>query len=189
MERIDIRYALAEVARDKRFVESLQWRSEEIFFAQENLAACVVDGTHTIKTWTWFMKWNTYQGHEFEKTFNFTIVLFALRRRPEVCCLCLVNAVENVSVQFVFWSLGPLSKTCLVQKRLPLSAVKVFHVRCDRWCLYSWGEDKTWTRGPWTPTLDQVHGPLSWTGSMDPLSWTGSMDSFFLIMRNEQKQK
>ena len=36
------------------------------------------------------------------------------------------------------------------------------------------GEDKTWTRGPWTPSLDQVHGPLSWTGSMDPLSWTGS---------------
>ena len=29
------------------------------------------------------------------------------------------------------------------------------------------GEDKTWTRGPWTPTLDRVHGPLSWTGSMD----------------------
>ena len=21
------------------------------------------------------------------------------------------------------------------------------------------GEDKTWTRGPWTPTLDRVHGP------------------------------
>ena len=41
------------------------------------------------------------------------------------------------------------------------------------------GEDKTWTRGPWTPTLDRVHGPLSWTGSMDPLSWTRFMDSFF----------
>ena len=41
---------------------------------------------------------------------HFTIVLFAVRRRPEVCCLCLVTAVENVSVQFVFWSLGPLSK-------------------------------------------------------------------------------
>ena len=74
MERIDIRYALAEVARDKRFVESLQWRSEEIFFAQENLAACVVDGTYTIKTWTWLMKWNTYQGHEFEKTFHYCII-------------------------------------------------------------------------------------------------------------------
>ena len=41
------------------------------------------------------------------------------------------------------------------------------------------GENKTWTRGPWTRTLDRVHRPLSWTGSMDPLSWTGSMDSFF----------
>ena len=50
MERIDIGYASAEEARDKRFVESLQRRSEEIFFAKENLAACVVDGTYTIKT-------------------------------------------------------------------------------------------------------------------------------------------
>ena len=41
------------------------------------------------------------------------------------------------------------------------------------------GEDKTWTRGSWTPSLDRVHGPLLWTGSMDPLSWTRSMDSFF----------
>ena len=54
------------------------------------------------------------------------------------------------------------------------------------------GEDKTWT-----PTLDPVHGPLSWTGSMDPLSWTGSIDAFYFdrknmfkkIMRNELKQK
>ena len=30
------------------------------------------------------------------------------------------------------------------------------------------GEDKTWTPGPWTPSLDRVHGPPSWTGSMDP---------------------
>ena len=75
--RIDIRYALAEVARDERIVESLQGRSEELFFAQENLAACVVDGTHTTKTWTGLMRWNTYQGHEFEKPF--TIVLVAVR--------------------------------------------------------------------------------------------------------------
>ena len=43
---------------------------------------------------------NTYRGHEFEKPF--TIVLFVVRRRPEVCCLCLVTAAENGSVQFVF---------------------------------------------------------------------------------------
>ena len=127
MERIDIRYALAEVARDKRFVKSLQWRSEEIFFAQENLAACVVDGMHTIKTWTGWMKWYIYQGHDFEKPFN--IVSFAVRRWPEVCCLCLVTAAENVLVQFEFWSLGPLSKTCLLQKWLPLSAVKAMSVQ------------------------------------------------------------
>ena len=127
MERIDIRYALAEVARDKRFVKSLQWRSEEIFFAQENLAACVVDGMHTIKTWTGWMKWYIYQGHDFEKPFNF--VSFAVRRWPEDCCLCLVTAAENVSVQFEFWRLGPLSKTCLLQKRLPLSAVKAMSVQ------------------------------------------------------------
>ena len=56
----------------------------------------------------------------------------------KVCCLCLVTAAENVSVQLVFWSLGPLSKTCPLQKRLPLSAVKamvIFHVRFDRWHL------------------------------------------------------
>ena len=40
-------------------------------FAQENLAACVADGTYTIKTWTWLMKWISYQGHEFEKTFHY----------------------------------------------------------------------------------------------------------------------
>ena len=36
-----------------------------------------------------------------------TIVLFAVRRRPEVCCLCLVTAVENVSVQFVSLKFRP----------------------------------------------------------------------------------
>ena len=54
------------------------------------------------------------------KNINFTNVLFVIRRRREVCCLCLVTAVENVSIQFVFWSLGSLSKTCLLQKWLPL---------------------------------------------------------------------
>ena len=43
------------------------------------------------------------------------------------------------------------------------------------------GEDKTWTRGPWTPSLDRVHGPCSWTGSMNPLSWT----VFFYFYKNK----
>ena len=41
------------------------------------------------------------------------------------------------------------------------------------------GKYKTWTPGPWTPSVDRVHGLgfiKIWTGSMDPLSWTGSMD-------------
>ena len=54
------------------------------------------------------------------KNINFTNVLFVIRRRREICCLCLVTAVENVSIQFVFWSLGSLGKTCLLQKWLPL---------------------------------------------------------------------
>ena len=107
--------------------------------------ACVVDGTHTIKTWTGVMKWNTYRRAWIWKPF--TIVLFVVRRRPEVCCLCLVTAAENGSVQFVFWSLRPLnSKTCLLRKWLPLSAVKalvIFHVRCDRWCLYCCDSERT----------------------------------------------
>ena len=62
--------------------------------------------------------------------------------------------------------------------------------------LFWMGEDKRWTRGPWTPSLDRVHGPLSWTGSMDSLSWTRSMDSFLIFIRrfctrsmDTQKQK
>ena len=96
MERIDIRYALAEVARDKRFVESLQWRSEEIFFARENLAACVVDGTYSIKIWTWLMKWKTYQGHEFEKCSG-----------PSVQALPLPSRVSFSRARFFFCPLFP----------------------------------------------------------------------------------
>ena len=56
---------------------------------------------------------------------------------------------------------------------------------------FKMGEDKTWTRGAWTPTLDQVHAPLSWTGSMDhgPPVIDRGHGQFFLIMRNEQNQK
>ena len=46
-------------------------------------------------------------------------------------------------------------------------------------------KDKTWTRGPWTPTLDRFHG----SPVMDQVHgyyltfierfWTGSMDTFF----------
>ena len=134
MERIDIWYALAEVVGDKRFVESMKWRSEEIFFAQENLVTCVVDGMHTIKTWTGLMKnYETLMGGMNWKHLS-------LVYRPQVCYLCLVAAAENILLQFVFWSLHLHSKTCLFQKRLPLRAVKamfIFHEHSVRWCLYS----------------------------------------------------
>ena len=51
------------------------------------------------------------------------------------------------------------------------------------------GEDKTWTRGSWTPTLDRVHGPLFMDRVNGPFLQTSwSMDSFFKIMRNEQNR-
>ena len=71
---------------------------------------------------------------------RFTIVLFAIPRRPEVCCLCLITAVENIWVQFVFWNLGPLSKTRLLRKRLPLLLIfavlkiKVIHIYLSMAC-------------------------------------------------------
>ena len=39
---------------------------------------------------------------------------------------------------------------------------------------------RLWTRGPWTPTLDRVHGPLSWTGSMHPPVMEGVHGHLFL---------
>ena len=42
-------------------------------------------------------------------------------------------------------------------------------------------------RGSMTPSLDRVHGPLSWNVSMDPLSWTRSMDSFFYFYKKVLK--
>ena len=105
-----------------------------IFFAQENLAACVVDGMHTIKTWTGLMRWNTYQGHESLLYYSFGGDL-----RSAVYVLLLQQKMSPYSLH-VFWSLGPLGKICLLQKRLPLRAVKamvIFHERCDCWCLYS----------------------------------------------------
>ena len=42
---------------------------------------------------------------------------------------------------------------------------------------------KTWTPGPWTPSVDWVHGPgpsKYGPGPWTPFSWTGSMDPLFL---------
>ena len=131
---------ISRSGKRKRFVKLLQWRSEEIFFAQENLAACVVDGMDTIKTWTGLMKWNTYQGHEFEKPgLSLLYYSFGGDLRSAVYVLLLQQKMSPYSLH-VFWSLGLLGKICLLQKWLPLRAVKamvIFHEYCDCWCLYS----------------------------------------------------
>ena len=43
------------------------------------------------------------------------------------------------------------------------------------------GEDKTWSPGPWTTSLDRVHGLPLWTASMDPL--------FFIPKKIEKRKK
>ena len=47
--KFNIVYASAEAAMDKHFVESL--KSKDSSF-NSNLAACIVDETHTVETWT-----------------------------------------------------------------------------------------------------------------------------------------
>jgi len=42
-------YASAEAAMDKRFLEALNTK-DSLF--NENMAACVVDESHTVETWT-----------------------------------------------------------------------------------------------------------------------------------------
>ena len=70
-QRFDVKYALAEAASDKRFVESLKWRSEKYSLLKKNLAACIVDGTRIIKAWTGLLKCNTYHaGARIWKTFH-----------------------------------------------------------------------------------------------------------------------
>ena len=57
---------------------------------------CVVDEMHTIKTWTGLMKINeTLAG-------GMNLKHLSLVYRPQVCCLCLVAAAENILLQFVF---------------------------------------------------------------------------------------
>ena len=53
----------------------------------------------------------------------------------------------------------------------------VWHLQTTDYRLQQRGKYKTWTPGPWTPSVDRVkYGPGPWT-----LSWTGSMDPLFLL--------
>ena len=76
------------------------------------------------------MKWNTNQGHEFEKPFFAIVIIFS------EATWCLVTAAyKSVSVQFVFWSLGMAApKTAATLRR---KKRVIFHVRRDLWCLNS----------------------------------------------------
>ena len=77
----------AKIPRNRPiFPRICPWKSREIllFFprnirspVKKNLTACILNGTHTIKTWTRMIKWNTYQKHEFEKPFTIVRLLFA----------------------------------------------------------------------------------------------------------------
>ena len=47
-----------------------------ILCSLKKLAACIVDGTHTVKTWTGLMKWNTFhRGEWIWKTFRYCYYL------------------------------------------------------------------------------------------------------------------
>ena len=54
---------------------------------------------------------------------------------------------------------------------------------------FTQGEDKTWTPGPWTTSLDWVHGPPLWTGSMDHLFGPGPWTPYFSSLQKMEKRK
>ena len=146
MERTDIRYALTEAAEDKDLSNrcnedqkkySLLRRTWQLVLSMKHIPSNLGHD----KDW-----WNETLTRGMNLKKPFTIVLFAVRSQPEVCCLCLVTAVESVSVHFVFWSLGLLSKKCLLQKWLPLKRSKSNgHFPRTLWSLVS---VQLWLRKP-----------------------------------------
>ena len=182
-ERIDIRYELAEVARDKRFANPFNRCSGDPrkYFLLRRTWRLVLS-MERIPSKLGHDWWNETlnRGMNLRNLSRYVIAAMLVdgNKRSLIssfclstsiclfhhCYLCLPRLHENhllyysfggglrsvVYVSFlqektsryslrVFWSLGPLSKRCL-QKRLLVSAVKamvIFHVRCDRWCLYS----------------------------------------------------
>ena len=73
---------------------SNRWNEDQRKYSllKKNLAACIVNGTHTIKTWTVFIKLNTYKEHEYEKPFAIVIIYcskatWRLMLMSRYCCL------------------------------------------------------------------------------------------------------
>ena len=76
--------------------------------------------------------------------------IFAGPRFVEIQKYCFLPWQRDVTT-----SLSIRKETCLPLVRFLLFSLNKFSV------IYNyqnyWGEDKTWTRGPWPPTLDRVH--------------------------------
>ena len=128
MERTDIRYALTEAAEDKDLSNrcnedqkkySLLRRTWRLVLSMERIPSKLGHD----KDW-----WNETLTRGMNLKKPFTIVLFAVQSQPEVCCLCLITTVENVSVQFQFWSLGLLSKKCLSKLLMSRNACQVIRL-------------------------------------------------------------
>ena len=146
-ERIDIRYAFVELATDKRFANpfnrcnedprkySLSRRTWRLVLSMERIPSKLE------QDW-----WNETLTRGMNlKNLSLLYYSFGGDLRLVVYVSLLQQKTSRYSFQ-VFWSLGQLSKTCLLQKRLPLSAVKamvIFRVRCDRWCLYTCDSERT----------------------------------------------
>ena len=126
-ERFDIKCSSAEAVTDKRFVESLKWRSEEIIFVQKALGGLhcqcnayhqelerIDEVNHAFRNW--------YYSLECDLTTDVNVFL--------------LQTIKKGSVQFASWILGPFSKTMSAQKSavtLHIKTMIIFHVRCDLW--------------------------------------------------------
>ena len=68
------------------------------------------------------------------------------------------NHVSKIHLNISF-RMKEILKNCVIVFPLPRfsSTIQPEQVQCYNYQNY-WGEDKTGTRGPWTPTLDRVHG-------------------------------
>ena len=132
------------------------------------------------------------------------------RFRPLLCLICITNIapLKRVNWMVAEWdtcqskgySIPTLKLT--VHVPIPIERGCDSKVSCPTTQLnapgqaWTWtaqsrvGKYKTWTPGPWTPSMDRVHqnmdrvhGPLSWTGSMDPLF----LLPLKLLIRSKQK--
>ena len=137
-EKIDIRYALAEVAREKDLSNCCNEDQKKYSLLRRTwrlvlLMECIPSKLG--QDW-----WNETLTRGMNlKNLSLLYYSFGGDLRSPVYVLLLQQKMSPYSLH-VFWSLDPLGKICLLQKWLPLRAVKamvIFHEYCDCWCLYS----------------------------------------------------